>query len=251
MICPKCKAELNEREKFCSQCGAKMQNYCFDCGIAVGNAKFCPNCGKALNEPMKINYPVKMNYSADSETKKTKPVYGNPNNQVVQPVVQAEDDVNSNRQNEPDQYEECLEKKKKKETIGNTIAFSIVGILCLILFVNNWGYTELMEIVFKCAIVSFFIFAVYFAIAASMGFYGANKYLHKYRQMKHEIGKAEAVKMIEQQFNPNEGFSMLKGSMDAAGKGIGAAGGCVGGCLSSIIGFSLTIIMIILIMAFC
>lgn len=161
--------------------------------------------------------------------------------------MQAEDDVNSNRQNEPDQYEEGLAEKAKKETIGNTIAFSIVGILCLILFVNNWGYTELMEIVFKCAIVSFFIFAVYFAIAASMGFYGANKYLHKYRQMKHEIGKAEAVKMIEQQFNPNEGFSMLKGSMDAAGKGIGAAGGCVGGCLSSIIGFSLTIIILVLI----
>lgn len=250
MICPKCKAELNEGEKFCSQCGTKLQNYCPDCGTAVGNVKFCPGCGRALNEAVKINPSANVNYSAEEETKRTKPAYGNPNNQVVQPT-QVQNNTYENKQNDFDQYEEGLAEKAKKETIGNTIAFLIVGILSLILFVNNWGYADLMEIVFKCAIIAFFIFAVYFAIAASMGFYGANKYLHKYRQMKHEIGKVEAVKMIEQQYNPNEGFSMLKGSIDATGKGISAAGGCAGGCLSSIIGFSLTIIMIILVMAFC
>lgn len=251
MICPNCKAELNEGEKFCSQCGMKLQNYCPACGTAVGNAKFCPNCGKALYESVKTNQPMKINDSVETETKRTAPVYGSPNNQVVQPAIQVQKDIHVNRQNDPDQYEEALAEKAKKETIGNTIAFLIVGILCLVLIVNNWGYSELMEIVFMCAVVSFFALAVYFAIAASMGFYGANKYLHKYQQMKHEIGKVEAVKMIEQQYNPNEGFSMLKGGIDATGKGVSAAGGCIGGCFSSIIGFALTVIMIILVIAFC
>lgn len=211
MICPKCNAEIKEGEKFCSQCGTEIQKKCPDCGTVVEGVKYCPNCGRLL-------------WQAELEQKITT-------------------DIEESRDKE-DQYEITLEKKGRMENYGNIIAFSIIGILCLILLVNNWGYRDLTEIVFMCAIVSLVILAIFSAVAATMGFYGANRYLKKYRQMKREIGKVEAIKMIEEQYHPEKGFNLMKG-------GINATGGCIGGCFSSIVGFAITIIAVILVMAFC
>ena len=211
MICPKCNAEIKESERFCSQCGTEVQKKCPDCGTAVEGVKYCPNCGRLL-------------WQAESE-------------QWI------ETDGRKSGEKE-DQYEASLEKKGTMEKYGNIATFSITSILCLILLVNNWGYYDLTEIVIMCAVVTLVILAIFSAIAAAMGFYGANKYLNKYRQMKQEIGKTEAVKMIEQQYHPEKGFGLMKG-------GINATGGCIGGCFSSIVGFAITIIAVILVMAFC
>lgn len=211
MICPKCNVEIKESEKFCSQCGAEIQKKCPDCGTVVEGVKYCPNCGRLLCQ-------------VESEQR-----------------IETGGGESGDKE---DQYEAALEKKGTMEKYGNIATFSIAGILCLILLVNNWGYYDLIEIVIMCAVVSLVILAIFSAIAAAMGFYGANKYLNKYRQMKGEIGKTEAVKMIEQQYHPEKGFGLMKG-------GINATGGCIGGCFSSIVGFAITIIAVILVMAFC
>ena len=200
---------LGRRETmFCSKCGKELD----------GNEKFCPNCGFTLSDAVN-----KGNNTNGYEKKKTESV---PKEEGF------------------DQYEQSLIDKARKEKIGNIITFSIVGVLCVVLFVNNTGYRDTMEILIMCALTSFFVIAVYGVIAAVMGIYGASKYLDKYRQMKREIGKTEAVKMIEQSFHPEEGFGMMKG-------GVNAAGGCAGGCFSSIVGFAVTIIAIVLLMALC
>lgn len=214
MICPKCNAEIKESEKFCSQCGTEVQKKCPDCGTVVEGVKYCPNCGRLL-------------WQAESEQR-----------------IGTDRRKNEDREDKEDQYEAALEKKGTMEKYGNIAAFSVAGILCLILLINNWGYYDLTEMVIMCAVVSLVILAIFSAIAAAMGFYGANGYLHKYRQMKREIGKVEAVKMIEQQYHPEKGFGLMKG-------GIHATGGCIGGCLSSIVGFAITIIAVILVMALC
>ena len=193
---------------FCSKCGKELK----------GEEKFCPNCGFVLNGT------------------------GNKDNDTNGHKEQKAESVSN--QGGFDQYERSLEDKARKEKTGNIITFSIVGVLCVVLFVNNTGYRDTGEILVMCALTSFFVIAVYGVIAAVMGIYGAGKYLDKYRQMKREVGKTEAVKMIEQSFHPEEGFGMMKG-------GVNAAGGCVGGCFTSIVGFAITIIAIILLMAFC
>lgn len=227
MKCPKCGFEMEEGMKFCPQCGGKAKIVCPGCGKEVDDKiRFCPECGKPLQNVE--NNSVFEQYQDQQKV-------------TVGQMEVSQTEIGSGK---ADLYEKGLEERAQKETWGNIIAFSIMGILCLILTINNWGYSDLMEIVIMCGGVSLIILAVYSAIAAGLGFYGANKYLHKYRQMKEEIGKVEAVKMIEQQYKPEEGFALLKG-------GANATGGCIGGCLSSVVGFAVTIIAVILLMAFC
>lgn len=183
--------------------------FCSQCGSKVQEGvRFCPNCGK--------------------------------------PISGIEDTAFENQRNDlvsvrdGSKYEELLEEKSKKEKLGNIIAFSIVVFLCLILVINNYGYKEFGEIVIMCALTAFVVLAVYGVIAGVMGFYGAKKYYKKYLQMKLEIGKTEAIKMIEQQFDPTKGFFLMKGGASA-----------VGGCFSSIVGFAITIIAVILLLALC
>lgn len=183
--------------------------FCSQCGSEIQEGvKFCPNCGKAILD-----------------------------NDDVASCNQASHTVSGT---DMDVYENMLEEKAKKEKKGNIIAFSVVGILCLILVINNNGYREYGEILIMCAITSFVVLAVYGVIAGCMGFYGAEKYFKKYQQMKQEIGKTEAIKMIEQQFDPTKGFSLMRGGIHATG-----------GCLSSIVGFAITIIAVILVLALC
>jgi len=47
--CPKCGIANAAAAKFCSECGAPLQQSCPQCGKPVDStAKFCPECGKAL-----------------------------------------------------------------------------------------------------------------------------------------------------------------------------------------------------------
>ncbi len=47
--CPKCGSANATTAKFCSECGASLQQNCPECGKPVEpGAKFCPECGKAL-----------------------------------------------------------------------------------------------------------------------------------------------------------------------------------------------------------
>lgn len=49
IICPGCGATIMEGMKFCSECGYKMHDNKCECGnILDTNAKFCPQCGKAV-----------------------------------------------------------------------------------------------------------------------------------------------------------------------------------------------------------
>lgn len=44
--CPHCKAEVEENQKFCAQCGKKIVEVCEKCGAAIKKGqKFCPECG--------------------------------------------------------------------------------------------------------------------------------------------------------------------------------------------------------------
>lgn len=81
--CPKCKAEVEENNKFCTECGEKIDaqitcpqcstmvppgtKFCTECGanleklaetkcpqcskILPSNTKFCPECGTKIGEP--------------------------------------------------------------------------------------------------------------------------------------------------------------------------------------------------------
>ncbi len=49
MKCPRCRHEVQVRQKFCPNCGAKLQLLCPGCGVAIlpGN-KFCGQCGHEI-----------------------------------------------------------------------------------------------------------------------------------------------------------------------------------------------------------
>lgn len=48
-ICAKCGAKLTPGAKFCPECGTPTQSVCPKCGAKLsGNAKFCPECGQKL-----------------------------------------------------------------------------------------------------------------------------------------------------------------------------------------------------------
>lgn len=215
MKCNKCGCEVGASVRFCPNCGEKIENKCPNCGsLLESGTRYCPNCGNALD-------------------------YGNgivPEQNVI-PHMASE-------QNVDDKYEKDLDAKAQMEKLGNIISFTIIGFLCLLLYMRNRNSSDLSEIAIMCGIVSFIVLAIYGVVAGAMGFYGAGKYLEKYQKMKQEIGKTEAIKMIEQQYDPTKGFSLMKG-------GVNTAGGVVSGCFSSIVGFAVTIIAVILLMAFC
>ena len=49
MLCTNCRSENLPDAKFCSECGAKLDQSCASCGTAnASGSKFCRNCGAAL-----------------------------------------------------------------------------------------------------------------------------------------------------------------------------------------------------------
>lgn len=60
MICEKCGSEINETDKFCSNCGEEISftenNICGKCGAEIGeNDKFCSSCGEKVNSNENVN----------------------------------------------------------------------------------------------------------------------------------------------------------------------------------------------------
>lgn len=52
-ICPKCNSKLDEKSKYCTNCGEQIirNKVCPNCNKEIKqNHKFCPNCGFTLNE---------------------------------------------------------------------------------------------------------------------------------------------------------------------------------------------------------
>jgi len=50
IACPSCGAKISANAKFCPECGKALgSKFCPECGAKIsGNAKFCPECGKKL-----------------------------------------------------------------------------------------------------------------------------------------------------------------------------------------------------------
>ena len=56
MECPKCQNENPDTQKFCGQCGAKLEKKCPNCGeVNLPGYKFCGGCGHNLNIPSEIS----------------------------------------------------------------------------------------------------------------------------------------------------------------------------------------------------
>lgn len=77
MNCEKCGAEINENDKFCSNCGEKVKSneegsiFCEKCGAEIvdKNAKFCSHCGASVSTSAKRKKP-----KINSSTKKGKKI---------------------------------------------------------------------------------------------------------------------------------------------------------------------------------
>lgn len=143
-----------------------------------------------------------------------------------------------------DQYEQMLMKKQEMERLGINIWKGISIILDIIIFINNLGSRDILEILFICGMFDAIVYAVYGVVAAVLGFFKVGIYLEKYRQLREEVGKNEAVKIIEDTYHPERGFDFSKNII----KGTGSV---MGGCFSSIIAFAVTIIAVIVCMSFC
>ena len=49
IVCPNCKSQNVSNAKFCLNCGSALNNTCPDCGFQhAPNSHFCPGCGKKL-----------------------------------------------------------------------------------------------------------------------------------------------------------------------------------------------------------
>jgi len=52
MKCPKCQFENPESQKFCGDCGVKLDRICPECNFSnPPQYKFCGECGQKLGEP--------------------------------------------------------------------------------------------------------------------------------------------------------------------------------------------------------
>jgi len=59
MQCARCGAEIGNRHKFCTQCGARPALRCENCGFASSPSDtFCAECGTALSTPAEIVPPT-------------------------------------------------------------------------------------------------------------------------------------------------------------------------------------------------
>lgn len=151
---------------------------------------------------------------------------------------------NCGSQLKTDQYEQMLIKKQELERFGTRIWKGISVILDIIIFINNLGSRDILEILIICGMIDAIIYAIYGVIAAALGFFKSGIYLEKYRQLREEVGKTEAVKIIEQTYHPERGFDYMKNIIIGTGS-------VMGGCFSSIIAFAVTIIAVVVCMALC
>lgn len=184
---------------------------CTKCGNPIGtNDRYCTKCGHTLFRNLSLSNV---------------------------------DEVIHNK-NELDQYELSFAKKETRENYCKTIVFVIGGAGCIAIIKNNWGYRDIGEILIICGLAIFIIYAIYSAIAAFGGFYNSGKYLRKYKQLKDEIGKEEAVKIIEESYHPEQGFTWII-------SGVKGLFNYISGTFGVISGFAVSVIAVILVMSFC
>ena len=54
MKCPRCQSENPDAQKFCGECGSKLEMVCSNCGVSnPTHYKFCGECGHNLTPPSK------------------------------------------------------------------------------------------------------------------------------------------------------------------------------------------------------
>ena len=180
--------------------------FCGKCGKQVAyDSNWCPFCGEKMLIPQKLEKEI--------------------------------------CNNEYDSYEDGLEKKKKIEEKGIFISIFLGIIICGVAIVNNWGYRDFSEIVIICILVVLSIAAIYNAMAESMGVYKAGENLEKYRRLKVDIGRTEAIKTMEESMRTKEGYTMLKsgikGGFELTKALIKGIMGLIGTILLAIIAISL------------
>lgn len=220
MFCEKCGMQVTEGKKFCPNCGFRMPVYCHSCGRKIkDNEKFCSECGAAINE---------MDSQRNNSFIPSKPT----------------EELNSNR-NRYDHYRNELAKKSQIEQYLLVTVAGAVLLFSIFYYINNPGEDRFLETLVMAGLIAGVLMMAYNFIAGNMGVLEATKYLKKFDTIREMAGEKEAVLFIEKEYNPKE-----------RGKGVmaetaGIAGGCFMGSMQMVIGFILSVIAVILIMAFC
>lgn len=187
---------------------------------------FCPNCGCSVNET--DLYCPQCGVSLQNKIRDCNTI--------------TNEEINRNGEKEYDEYEYLLRKKTKLENIFKIVYVIVSIVICWEYYQNNKWYEDTTTLIITCVIFGAVLYAIYGVLAALFGVYGAEKYLKKYLELKKEIGKMEAVKMIELTYHPEKGFTFMKSGLKGTAWGVGS-------CLQSMIGFVLSIIVIILLMS--
>ena len=201
---------------------------CVNCGAENQNDVICQECGFLLEENIEcVDKKDEYNmYKSESKIKKDESIKTDNDSSVV------------------DSYEKELEKKKEIEDICGIIAGIIWLGLCGTIVKNNWGYRDFEEVLILCIIITAIVVAVCNAIDACLGVYKAGENLERYIKLKKEVGRVEAIKVMEQTTNGQNGFVMLnagiKGGFSFAKAGI-----------KGILGFVITILLLIIAVSLC
>lgn len=220
MFCEKCGLQVTEGQRFCPNCGFQMPVYCHNCGRKVkDNEKFCSECGAAISGT---------DSQRDNSFMPSKPV----------------DELESNR-NKYDCYRNELVKKSQIEQCLLAIVAGAVLLLSILYYINNPGEDRFLETLIMAGLVAGALMVAYSFIAGNMGVLEATKYLKKFDTIREMAGEKEAVLFIEKEYNPKE-----------RGKGVvtdtaGVTGGCLMGTIQMVIGLMVSVIVIILMTAFC
>ena len=85
IICPNCKEEIEERSRFCDQCGQEL-SYCTNCG-RVGKGRRCTHCGGLMVSPDELDKKKEKNASMS-----VMDVISMSYNQVTQSSMRSSDD---------------------------------------------------------------------------------------------------------------------------------------------------------------
>ncbi len=220
MLCEKCGMQVEEGQRFCTNCGFQMPVYCRNCGRKVeNNEKFCPECGTAISEIGSTGYSVSM---------------------PSRPAGDLEDD-----RSKYDHYRNELVKKSQMEQYLIAGVAGAVILFSVLYYFNNPGEDRFWETLVMAALVAGGLIVVYRFIAGSMGVFEATKYLKKYDTIRAMTGEKEAVLFIEKEFNPEE-----RGKRTAADS-VGMAGGCLVGTVQLVIGLVVCVAAVVVVMALC
>ena len=130
IICPNCKEEIEERSRFCDQCGQEL-SYCTNCG-RVGKGRRCTHCGGLMVSPDELDKKKEKNASMS-----VMDVISMSYNQVTQSSMRSSDD-----------YRQSAEAKNGMPTLtlyNPSLDIRIVGINGAIIGRRQGPYQQLFE----------------------------------------------------------------------------------------------------------